>query len=271
MNYSVLQTFYRHDTCDFLDISIQSVIRQTIPPAEIILVQDGIVSNELEEFIDNLVKNNKIIKIIKLKVNLGLGLALAEGMKHCSNNLIMRMDSDDYSSPKRAKYLMDCIMKDGADVVGCNIGEFYADFNKPSRIIKYKNRVPSGAMKKYLRDPVGHASVMFKKTSVDKSGGYKHCLFFEDTYLWLRMSKAKCTFSNIDDVLYFARIGSGFIERRSGLEYFYIEYKNFILFYKEKLITLPYFLLNIAIRFIVRLLPIAVLKKIYSIMLRSKV
>ena len=44
-----------------------------------------------------------ILKIISLSTNQGLGCALNEGLKYCSNNLIVRMDTDDIAMPIRAE------------------------------------------------------------------------------------------------------------------------------------------------------------------------
>ena len=48
---------------------------------------------------------------------------------------------------------------------------------------------------------MNHMSVMFKKSDVLEVGGYKHMLYYEDYYLWLRMMKESMKFHNIDRVL----------------------------------------------------------------------
>ena len=40
-------------------------------------------------------------KTVPLDTNVGLGLALREGLEHCSYELVARMDSDDIAKPNR--------------------------------------------------------------------------------------------------------------------------------------------------------------------------
>lgn len=52
---------------------------------------------------------------VKLEKNSGLGLALAEGIKHCSNELVARMDTDDICVPDRFEIQLNCFFgKSGA-------------------------------------------------------------------------------------------------------------------------------------------------------------
>ena len=80
----------------------------------------------------------------------------------------------------------------------------------------------------------------------------------------------KNNFHSIQEVLYLARIGDGFYERRSGFDYFKMELNAFKVFKNEHLISNFSFYFYIFLRLIVRILPISFLKYIYKILLRSK-
>ena len=82
IKYSVLMSVYKNEKSVFLKQSIQSMLNQTVKPAEFILIEDGPLTDELYKEIDYFVEKNKnLFTIIKLKKNLGLGPALAIGVK----------------------------------------------------------------------------------------------------------------------------------------------------------------------------------------------
>ena len=61
-------------------ISLDSILCQKYIPNEIIIVLDGEISKEVQKFIKYIEKNEEIFKIIKLRQNKGLGLALKKGI-----------------------------------------------------------------------------------------------------------------------------------------------------------------------------------------------
>src|SRR5690606_8150992 len=69
------------------------------------------------------------------------------------------------------------------------------------------------------RCPINHPAVMYKKAAVEKAGGYKKMMWFEDYYLWVRMLLTGAKFYNIQEPLVHMRAGLGQLERRSGKEY----------------------------------------------------
>ena len=85
--YSVLMAFYSGDNPKFLKESIESLLKQTHSPYEIVLVQDGPITKELDEVI-NSYKN--YIKLVKLESNVGLGIALRNGLEVCKCEYIFR-------------------------------------------------------------------------------------------------------------------------------------------------------------------------------------
>ena len=99
--FSVLLSVYHKEKAEFLDEALNSIVCQTLKPDEIIIVEDGPLTNELNNVLDKFETENKCVKRVPLKVNSGLGKALNEGLKHCSNDLVARMDTDDIAFPDR--------------------------------------------------------------------------------------------------------------------------------------------------------------------------
>lgn len=98
--FSVLMSVYIKEKADYFNECMESLLKQTVQPNEIVIVQDGPVSVEIDEAIINYKKKYPgLLKIIPLKQNKGLGLALAEGIKNCTYELIARMDTDDICVP----------------------------------------------------------------------------------------------------------------------------------------------------------------------------
>lgn len=217
MKYSVLMTVYKKDNPQYLKLAIESMIMQTSIPDEIVIVKDGEITNELQSVIDNIDNKNIVISQIQLEKNVGLGLALNEGIKKCKNELIARMDADDISLPERCKKQLEIFEKDSnVDIVGCHVKEFT---ESPDNIVG-KRRVPltNKDIHNYAkkRDPFNHPTVMYKKSKVLKVGGYGNYRKNQDTELWIKMLYAGCVAQNIDDYLLLFRFDENTYKKRKS-------------------------------------------------------
>ena len=84
MKFSVLMSIYHKEEAKYFNRAMQSIWdEQSVKPNEIVLVQDGKLTDELYRFIDEW-KNKlvDVLKIIPLEQNVGLGDALNAGIKH---------------------------------------------------------------------------------------------------------------------------------------------------------------------------------------------
>lgn len=254
LKYSVLMSIYKKENPEYFLNSVESMLNQTVPPDEIVIVKDGPLTDELEKTV-GLLKDNKIIKFVELKENSGLGKALETGLHYCSNEIVARMDSDDISAADRCEKQLEYFEKyPDLGMIGTSISEFTTN---PEEIVSYK-RVPEDdkKIKKYMksRNPFNHMTVMFKKSEVIKAGNYKHWDLNEDYYLWLRMLQNNNKFANIDEPLVNARINADTFMRRGGWSYFITQKKLFDYMLKNKIIGRFKYIYNIAVRFFVRVL-----------------
>lgn len=127
MNFSVLISVYYKEKPEYLKDAINSIFNQTLRPNEVILVEDGKLTDELHNTIKKLQEKYNEIKTVCLKENKGLGPALNEGLKHCSYNIVARMDSDDICMPDRFKIQTDFLEKHPEiDIISGWIDEFMA-------------------------------------------------------------------------------------------------------------------------------------------------
>ena len=103
-DYSVLMSVYYKERPEWLRESIESILNQTIMTNDFVIVKDGKLTKELNDIISEYYKKYPdILNIIELENNVGLGPALAIGVKACKNELIARMDSDDISIKERCE------------------------------------------------------------------------------------------------------------------------------------------------------------------------
>lgn len=93
-NFSVLMSVYKNEKAEYLELAIDSILKQTIVPNEIVIVKDGTLTHELEMILDKFSTKYEFFKFLEFKENRGLGLALRDGVLSCSNELIARMDTD---------------------------------------------------------------------------------------------------------------------------------------------------------------------------------
>jgi len=217
MKYSVLMTIYKKDNPDYFKLALDSMIEQTIEPDEIVLVKDGPITEELQKIINGAKKLYKQIVEVNLEKNVGLGLALNEGLKLCKNELIARMDSDDISEPKRCEEQLKLFDKDNTlDIVGCPVKEFV---DNKDNVVGYRNvPITNEEIHKYAkrRDPFNHPTVMYRKSKVLKVGGYGDYRKNQDTDLWIKMLNDGCKGANVDEYLFNFRFDDNTYRKRKS-------------------------------------------------------
>lgn len=270
IKFSVLMSVYKKEKANNLKTAIDSIVNQTLIPNEFIIIEDGPLTSELENVLNEYTRKYNWIKTIKLEKNVGLGVALKEGVLHCNYEYIARMDSDDYSLANRFEEQINKIKKDKMiDVIGTCVIEYDETMQKRLKI----KRVPedNDEISKYIkkRNPINHMSVMYKKQKVLEAGNYIKCEFFEDYYLWCRMIKNGCRFYNIQKNLVNVRAGNEMINRRGGICYckHIINFQNKIL--RIKMINLLEYLINILIRCFIAIMPSWIRERIYNKLLRG--
>ncbi len=266
MKFSVLMSIYHKEKAEYFNHAMQSVWdKQSIKPNEIVLVQDGKLTDELYKAIEQWQeKIGDVFKTVALEMNVGLGDALNEGIKYCSYELIARMDTDDISLQDRFEKQLKAFEEKDIDICSSWVSEFEDDKNE---IVSYR-KLPEfhDDIIKFskLRCPINHPAVMYKKNAVQNAGGYQKMMWFEDYYLWARMILNGAKFYNVQEPLVNMRAGYSQLERRSGLKYALSEFELLREFYHIGFLNFFKFLRNIIVRFVSRLFPKNILKLVYK-------
>lgn len=225
MGFSVLMSVYKKEHPKYLAEALDSVFEQTLPPDEVMLMEDGPLTEELEQVIGEYKERYPALKTYQFKENVQLGRALAKGVELCSHELVARMDTDDIAVPNRFKQQYS-YMQEHPDVVAS--GGWLEEFNDSGSYAKVK-RMPESAGEllhyaKY-RNPLNHMTVMFRKRAVLEAGNYRHFPLLEDYDLWIRMLATGAQFYNLPCVLVRMRTNDGMYDRRGGKAYF-VQYKK---------------------------------------------
>lgn len=268
--FSVLMSVYYKENPIYLDKALDSIFSQTIIPNEVILVEDGKLTKELDNIISKYTsKYKKIMQVIKFSENRGLGKALHDGLLKCSNEIVFRMDSDDISSPNRFEKTLEVFSEMNVDVVGGNIAEYDGEMKNITgyRVVPSSNEKIIKMMKK--RNAINHVTVAYKKDKVIEAGNYLDMPYFEDYYLWVRMLKNNCIFHNLNECLVNVRCGNEMIKRRGGLTYIkYIAHFEWSI-YKIKFIGFSTCIINIFERVSISIVPNNIRAFIYKYILRK--
>jgi len=279
--FSVLVCIYRNDNIEYFIDAYTSILNQDLLPSQIVLVIDGWIPNNLNILVNTFKKKSESLKIefeiVKLKDNLGHGLARRNGIDKCKYDIVAIADADDINHKQRIIKQINFLKKYiDISIVGSQIVEIDSGTKVP--ISKKTIPVENGEIIKYLktRCPFNQMSVMFRKKDVVQVGNYVDFYHNEDYHLWIRMYLNGFKFANLPEVLVSARVNPLFYNRRGGYRYFISELKIQNILLKNRIIILPQWLMNICIRLIVQIILPSVIrgwffKKFFRKETRSKI
>lgn len=261
--------YHGNDPRDFA-LAVDSVLNQTAVPDEVVLVVDGPVPAELDRVIEGYAALENF-RVVRLPENQGHGNARRAGLEHCTHSLVALMDADDVSTPDRfEKQLAAFEAHPEASAVGGQISEFV---DSPENVVGYRI-VPleDEEIRAYLkiRCPMNQVTVMFRKEDVQAVGGYLDWYCNEDYYLWVRMYLAGMKFANVPEILVNVRVGEDMYRRRGGWKYFTSEAKLQKYMLNHHIIGFGAFVVNVAKRMIVQMMPNRLRGWVFKTFARSK-
>ncbi len=196
--------------------AVDSIIGQTLPGFEFIVVCDGKLTLEQDAYIVSLTKDNARVLIVRLPENMGPGAARNAGIKRAKGKYIAIMDSDDIALPYRLEIQFDYLEahKDVAVVGG------FCDVIDDSDLITGSRKLPlsSNSLRFYslFFCPLNNPTVMGRRKIFESYMYDEKLRQGEDYRLWVRLLKANYKIANISDVLIKFRVSSDLYKRRSG-------------------------------------------------------
>ena len=182
MNYKFSVLYPVHDDVVIKKIikSINSILKNSLTPNEVLIMIDGKISREKSLFFKNISQKFKYIRVIKNK-KIGLTKILNKGIYLTKYDIIVRADSDDYNYKNRFKNQLDYFVKKKLDVLGCYLNERY----DTSRLIRKTPKHPKIFLS-MLINPINHMTAVYKKKSIINLKGYPDIKYKEDMALWIK-------------------------------------------------------------------------------------
>lgn len=267
--FTVLLSLYYKEAPQYLRQSLDSIFTQKLLADEVVLVKDGPLTEELNEIIVSYACRYPFLKIVSFSKNQGLGKALNEGLKHCSHDIVARMDTDDIAKPERFEKQLAVFKKyPDIDVVGAWINEFEDNVSNIKSVRKLPELPDDIRQFAKRRNPINHPVVMFRKSAVLAAGGYQHFPLFEDYYLWIRMLMNGAKFYNIQESLLYFRFSPEMFKRRGGWKYMINELHFLQIMRQMHFISFSQFMQNLFVRFSIRLIPNSLRAIIYTKLIR---
>jgi glycosyltransferase involved in cell wall biosynthesis len=252
LKLSVLISIYHKEKPSNFDRAMQSIWSdQIVKPNEVILVQDGDLTNVLNGLIQKWKeKIGNDLKIIFIKKNAGLAKALNVGLEYCGGDYIARMDTDDISMPNRFKNQIEFMKNNKIDMCGSN-ALLINDLNEEVGVKFVKKFITFNSLIKSC--DIIHPSIMVKKDFF-KNYGYYNIKYIksQDYELWLRAAKAGAIITNINDKLIKLRVSGNLIHRRK-------EEQKYNINIKKKYLHGMSFYLSILPNIAIMLLPVVVI------------
>ena len=190
----------------FVIQSIQSVLNQSYKNLELIIIDDG-SSNEYSCFLEEYVKIDNRIRLVRNASNMGLVFSLNRGLSLATGVYCFRMDADDICKKNRAKVTVKFLEKhQDVDIVGSQFK--YLQTKKKLRI---QPSLPESNEEIHVRllwgTPFAHPTICFRRNSIKKYEiKYDNNEKAEDYNLWVRCAIKGCRFANIHQRLLRYRI-----------------------------------------------------------------
>lgn len=161
MNVSVIIPAYNREKT--IKRTILSVLNQTVPPIEIIVVDDYSADSTVE-IVKEICRTNKCISLLQMKRNCGAQAARNYGIKKAKGEWIILLDSDD----ELLEHSVECYIKAVKENPGYDIyyGDYYDNKNGKIKYINCRMRGRNGC---YFENILYSSKVLFQNMIVQKS------------------------------------------------------------------------------------------------------
>jgi len=253
---ALITAYHRTDANEF-SLALRSLVGQTRPADEIVVVFDGPVSDAVRQ----VVAEHDVV-LIETPENRGAGPASQTGIEAITADYVARLDSDDAAKPER--FAVQVAFLDDNPQVGA-VGTAVEEFERTPGDGGAVRRLPENPAS-YVRinSPLNNPSVMLRASAVAAVGGYQNIHFMEDYDLFARMLAAGWQLHNLPEPLTYFRVSPAQFERRTGREMLAAEREMQANLVSYGLVSPWRARVNLAARTAYRLLPKSLLTRVYA-------
>lgn len=222
---------------DYIAQAIQSVLKQTYLPANLIIINDG-STDTTQQIIDKIKsENNTAVNIIiHQQINKGLSAARNAGISFSTSYFLAFLDADDCWLPEKLKKQTEVFHQtefENTGLVYCNykVIDENGDDNPLAEVIRVKTDIRGKVFDKITRGNFISGSgsgVMVKRACFEKVGVFDENLkAFEDWDMWLKIAQ-EFEFDYTEEILLEIRQHSESMQKDETHMN-----KNALLFYKK--------------------------------------
>lgn len=268
MSFSVLLPVCNQERPEWLSACLHSLFCQTVQPSEILLMEDGVLSEPLRAVIRKHRKAAEgLLRVCTAPGGKGLGEILRQGVLACRFPLIARMDADDICMPFRFERQLRFLSRHPEiAIVGSNILEL----RQKDTVCHCVPECPAD-IRRYARwrNPFCHMTVLFRKEVILRVGNYRTSPCFEDYDLWIRLLESGAEGYNLQENLVCARAHGKQPQRRGGAAYLKAETAFYRNLQQSGYIPASGYAVSLLVRGTVRMMPGAMREWLYVHALRS--
>jgi glycosyltransferase involved in cell wall biosynthesis len=191
-----------HNGRSFLDESIRSILNQTLPEFEFVILDDASTDGS-GDALQEWERRDGRIRVIRSDRKLGLAGSSNFVSRNASTGVLARMDADDISHPDRLKRQWE-IIKGRPEIV--TVGTLFDGIDAAGKRVRPRDRWRLLRHSPYV--PFAHGSAMFRKEAFEAVGGYSEDFARgEDQDFFVKMTTVGRVVT-LPDVLYHYRYHS---------------------------------------------------------------
>lgn len=209
---SVVMSVYKEPK-SAIEPSVQSILSQTFQDFEFILVNDNPTSEETRVALEEIAALDSRIRILTNKENRGLGYALNAAIKEARADLLVRMDTEDISEPKRIEEQIEYMRANP------HVDLLFTQWREQDEKGVTSLRTPKASdvahIKKnfFIKSLLLHPTLMARK-SVFVQHPYPEMGRPEDFVLFLKLIRLNYVFALLEEPLYIYKIDRSDFETR---------------------------------------------------------
>ncbi len=193
---TVICLCYNHE--DFVEASVRSVLSQTYPNLQVIVVDDASTDGS-RTVIEKILASHPEVLYLPLDHNQGNCSAFNEGLRHAEGEYVIDLSTDDLMMPERIVHQVACfqsldqdygIVYTDADYIDCKGNSLHNHLN---HLQKHHGMVemPEGYIfdKVLARYFIASPTMMIRREVFEALEGYDEGLAYEDFDFWVRSSR----------------------------------------------------------------------------------
>jgi glycosyltransferase involved in cell wall biosynthesis len=188
-----------YNGAEFLFEAVESILQQTHTGFHFLIIDDASM-DATPEILRELAGNDSRIQVITNEHNMGLSASLNLGLGICDTTYVARMDADDIAYPSRLATQLDYMQKHPEVTVCGTWADLFCEGSDGTRLLKMPTGNDDIRATMFLRNPLNHPTVVFRKDAVLRAGGYDPAIRYAQDYdLWARLAEdPEVRFANLN-------------------------------------------------------------------------